>query len=82
MKSYKEVSAMERAEAIWKWWVLFKQDRGESPESDDLPNAKLVADEFGVHRSTAANWIEPLRPEFAGTKLDPRLGLVRGGDDE
>jgi len=71
-----DVSPNSRAAAIWRWWVLWKQDRGDEIDETEAPSATIVGDKFGVNRKTAANWIEPLQSDFAGTELDPRINVL------
>jgi hypothetical protein len=75
----KDVSTNSRAAAIWRWWVLYNEDRGSSVKPDEMPNPVLVGDKFGVHRVTAEDWLQPLHEDFAGTELDPRVNYI--GDD-
>jgi len=72
----KDVSPQSRAAAIWRWWVLWKKDRGDEVKRTEMPNPRLVGDHFGVPRETATNWLEYLHPDFAGTELDARVNLL------
>jgi ParB/RepB/Spo0J family partition protein len=77
-----EVSTNSRAASIWRWWVLFTQDRGERVEKDQPPSPQEVADHFGIPRQTASDWIEPLRSDFFGTDLDPRTNILYDDDGD
>jgi ParB/RepB/Spo0J family partition protein len=59
----KDASVSDRARAIQQLW----EDKG----NDGLPSSSFVADELNVSKTTAGEWIEPLRPEWKGTPVDP-----------
>jgi hypothetical protein len=67
----KEVTTDTRAAAIWKLYTMMVED------PDPFPPAKWVARKLGVKNKTASLWIEPLRAEYMGTMIDPRVN-----DDE
>jgi hypothetical protein len=75
-----DVSPNSRAAAIWRWWVLFKEERhGDQVDKNARPKPSLVGEEFGVPEGTAREWLEPLHPKYAGTELDPRINFI--GDE-
>jgi len=53
----------DRARAIQELW----QDEG----NDGLPSSSFVGDQLNVSKTTANDWIEPLRSEWQGTPVDP-----------
>ena len=71
----KEVSTKTRAAAIWKLWVMMKDD------PDELVSPKWVAQKLGVPTGTAAQWVMPLRSEYAGTVIDPRVNTETNPDN-
>lgn len=59
------VSGKDRARALQQLWIAMGGDAGE------FPSAAKLADEIGVKTSRVREWIEPLRPEWKGTPVDP-----------
>jgi ParB family chromosome partitioning protein len=59
----KDASVSDRARAIQELW----QDKG----NDGLPSSSFVGEQLNVSKTTAGEWIEPLRPEWRGTPVDP-----------
>jgi hypothetical protein len=80
----KDVSPQSRAAAIWRWWVLWKEDRGDQVDTTEMPTPTLVGDHFGVNHRTAEEWLQFLHPDFAGTELDARVNILNddGGDTQ
>lgn len=77
----KEVTTQTRAAAIWELWKLDAKRRGiDLDEGTDeyYPNAQRIARLLGVPTKTASRWIEPLKKEFVGTEMDPRVKLNNG----
>jgi ParB/RepB/Spo0J family partition protein len=70
----KDVGTQTRAAAIWKLWTMKKDD------PDNLVSSAWVASELGVPRTTAAQWIQPLRAQYAGTAIDARVSEPTGDD--
>jgi hypothetical protein len=63
----------ERAAAIWQLWEqVVKQDGEMKLEDFKYPRPTDVSKLLGVSDTTASNWIEPLRMEYADTRIDPR----------
>jgi hypothetical protein len=63
----KEVTTDTRAAAIWKLYTMIVDD------PDPIPSPAWVAKKLGVKHKTASRWIEPLRGEYMGTMIDPRV---------
>jgi predicted DNA-binding protein len=72
----KDVTTKTRAAAIWQLWMMKK----DNPE--ELVSAGWVANQLGVKRRTALDWIQPLRAEYAGTVIDPRVEEPTGGAEQ
>jgi ParB/RepB/Spo0J family partition protein len=69
----KEVTTMSRAAAIWQLWKLVVEEDDEMKLEDfKYPRPTNIATLLGVPAETARNWIEPLRDEFSGSKIDVR----------
>jgi len=77
----KDVSTFSRAAAIWRWWVMWKKDRGDELKRDEMPNPALVGDHFGVPRKTADYWLQPLHEDYFDTELDPRINYLQDDGD-
>jgi len=78
----KDVSPKSRAYGIWRWWMLWKQDRGDDVERTEMPSPTLVGDRFGVPRQTAEEWLQFLHPDFADTELDARVNTLPDDDGD
>ena len=63
-----EVSTKSRAAAIWELWKLH-----EGEDCNPVPSPTTISDLLGVKMQTVSNWIQPLRSEYAGTVIDPRV---------
>jgi len=69
----KDSTTASRAAMIWDIWKLIVKESDErSLEDHKYPRPTDIAKICGVPVSTASNWIEPLRMEYAETELDPR----------
>ena len=71
-----DVSSNSRARAIWRWYVLWKEDRGEDVNESQAPDADLVSVQFGIPLRTAKDWIRHLEGFISGTELDPRVNAI------
>jgi hypothetical protein len=68
---------------IWDIWKLIVKENDEMRLEDHKhPRPTDIAKICGVPVSTASNWIEPLREEFAGTKIDVRTDTEPAEDLE
>jgi ParB-like chromosome segregation protein Spo0J len=63
-----EVATKAKAAAILKLWRLIKDD-----DETDVPKAIPIGRELGIPTSTASNYIEPLKDQYRGTAIDPRV---------
>jgi hypothetical protein len=68
----KDASPGDRALAIDALW----RDMGN--EDGSLPSPTQIGNELDVQKTTISDWIEPLRPEWTNTAIDPRH---QGNDD-
>jgi ParB/RepB/Spo0J family partition protein len=69
----KEVTTESRAAAIWQLWkIVVEEDDEMELEEFKYPRPTEISNLLGVNTMTASNWIEPLRSEFSGSKIDPR----------
>jgi len=70
----KDVTTKTRAAAIWELWKIDCAERGKDIDNPDnqVPSPSRIAELLGVGRVTASRWIEPLKSEYIGTKIDAR----------
>jgi len=64
----KDVATKPKAAAILKLWRLMKDD-----DEKQIPKSIPIARKLGVSEATARRFIEPLKDEFRGTVIDPRV---------
>jgi len=82
-KKLKDSTTASRAAMIWDIWKLIvKEDDEMELEDFKYPRPTDIANICGVSVSTASTWIEPLRKEFAGTKIDVRTDTEPAEDLE